>query len=265
MDIGTGKVEGKWKKISKTRTYFYKNIPHYCIDFLSPKKQFSAGLFQTVAQKAINDILARGKLPILCGGTGHWIDAVVLNQPIPEVKPNPALRKKLERYSAEKLFLRLQKLDPERTKNIDRHNKRRLIRALEIVLATGRPVPALGPERPLYNCFWLGPAWPQEALYKRIDQRLKERLEQGMVKEISSLHKKGLTWKHLDDFGLEYRFIGRYLQKKLDYGDAVKQLSFAIKHYAKRQMTWWKRNKKIHWIKYNHKSAEKLVENFIKN
>lgn len=265
MDIGTGKVEGSWKKARGQKIYFYKGIAHYCIDFLPPKKQFSAGLFQTKAKKAISDILARGKLPILCGGTGHWIDAVVFDQKLPEVKPNPALRQKLEKMPAEKLFTRLQKLDPARAKNIDRFNKRRLIRALEIVLATGQPVPALNHQSRPYDCLWLGLAWSQKTLYQRIDQRLRERLNQGMAKEISRLHKKGLPWKRLNDFGLEYRFVSNFLKKEISREEMQKRLSFAIKHYAKRQMTWWKRNPEIHWIKNNRKPAEKLTKNFIKN
>ncbi len=263
MDIGTGKVEGSWKKIRGQRIYFYKDIPHYCIDFLPPKKQFSAGLFQTKAKKAISDILARGKLPILCGGTGHWIDAVVFDQKLPEVKPDPALRRKLEKLSAEKLFARLQKLDSARAKNIDRFNKRRLVRALEIILTTGQPVPAPNPQPQPYDCLWLGLAWPQSILYQRIDQRLKERLNQGMAREVSRLHKKGLSWKKLNGFGLEYRFISNFLKKDIGREEMLKQLSFAIKHYAKRQMTWWKRNPDIHWIKNAHKPAEILTKKFL--
>lgn len=263
MDIGTGKVEGGWKKVRGKKVYLYKGITHHCIDFLSPKKQFSAGLFQTEAKKAIVDILSRNKLPILCGGTGHWIDAVVLDQHLPEVKPNPALRAKLEKLSAQKLFARLEKLDPARAKNIDRQNKRRLIRALEIVLATGQPVPVLNEAQSPYQCLWLGMTWPQKKLYQRIDARLKERLEQGMAKEVFNLHQKGLSWKKLDDFGLEYRFVSRFLQKKLSAQEMLIQLSFAIKHYAKRQITWWKRNPKIHWLN-NLKKAEKLTKTFLK-
>lgn len=266
MDIGTGKVEGAWKKLRGQKVYVYKNIPHYCIDFLSPKKQFSAGLFQAKAQKIIADILVRGKLPILCGGTGHWIDAVVFDQKLSEVKPNIALRRELEKLSTEKLFARLQKLDSARAKNIDRFNKRRLVRALEIVLTSGQPVPALKPGPSIsspYQCLWLGIAWPKSKLYQRIDQRLKERLRQGMAKEIKLLHKKGISWKKMDNFGLEYRFVGRYLQKKLTYEEMVVQLSFAIKHYAKRQMTWWKRNQDIHWIKNSLKPAESLIKKLL--
>lgn len=266
MDIGTGKVDGAWKKIQSRKIYVYKGVPHYCIDFLSPKKTYSAGLYQAQTKKVIADILNRGKLPILCGGTGHWIDAVVFDQKLPEVKPNSTLRYKLEKLSAEKLFARLQKLDPKRAKNIDRHNKRRLVRALEIVLTTGQPIPALNlsPSAPgPYKCLWLGMVWPQQKLHKRIETRLKERLEQGMAKEINLLHKKGLSWKKLDDFGLEYRFVSRFLQKKLSYNKMLTQLSFAIKHYAKRQMTWWKRNKNIRWIN-GLKRAEHLTKNFLK-
>ena len=264
MDIGTGKVEGAWKKSRGRRVYVYKGIPHYCIDFRSPKKTFSAGLFQKSAGKAIADILSRGKLPIICGGTGHWIDAVVFAQELPAVSPNPDLRRKLEAQTPAELFAQLEKLDPSRAKGIDRFNKRRLVRALEIILATGRPVPQPKPQTAKYPVLWLGLKWPQDKLYQRIDQRLKARLRQGMVQEVSRLHRRGLAWKKLDAFGLEYRFVSRYLRGQINPAEMLVQLSYAIKHYSKRQMTWWKKNSQIRWLR-TYPEAAKVVRNFLKN
>ena len=173
--------------------------------------------------------------------------------------------------------------DPGRAKNIDRHNKRRLIRALEIVMATGKPVPRLkqatrsavaqgGPEWSRgtaglhynkYDALWVGIKTDRKLLYKKIDARLKQRLKAGMVAEVSRLHKGGLSWKKLESFGLEYKFLSLYLEKKLTYDEMLTQLSFAIKHYSKRQMTWWKKNKVINWIK-SPKLAEKAVARFLK-
>lgn len=264
MDIGTGKVAGSWKKIHGRKVYFYKGIAHYCIDFLSPKKTFSAGLFQNLAQKNIADILSRGKLPVICGGTGHWIDAVVFGQNLPAVNPNSTLRRKLEAKTSAELFTQLKKLDPKRAKHIDRFNKRRLIRALEIVLLTGRPVPQLKPKTSKYAVLWLGLKWPQTTLYRRIDQRLKARLRQGMIKEVERLHRHGLTWKKLDSFGLEYRFISHYLRGQLSLDEMIMRLAYAIKHYSKRQMTWWKKNNQIHWLR-THREAINTVRDFLKN
>jgi tRNA dimethylallyltransferase len=290
MDLGTGKVPGKWNTPlihgRELVVYRYKGVNHHLIDFVNPKRQYSVALFQREAKKIIADILKRGKLPIICGGTGHWIDAVVYNQTIPNVKPNPKLRKELQSQTTEELFARIVHLDPARAKTIDRHNKHRLIRALEIILTTGKPVPplsviptaaegsfntnlsdssarmhSLGMTH--YDVLWVGIKTDQKILYQKIDKRLKQRLKAGMVKEVSQLHAAGLSWKKLESFGLEYKFIALYLQKKLSLDEMTKQLFFAIKHYSKRQLTWWKRNKEIKWIN-SPSPASKLLEKFLK-
>ncbi len=274
MDLGTGKIHGRWitTKMRGRAFYEYKGIRHYCIDFINPKRQYSASLFKRDAQKAILDILKRGKLPILCGGTAHWVDAVVYNQELPDVKPNKKLRSELEKKSADVLFEKLMKFDPARANTIDKFNKRRLIRALEIIAATGKPVPPLGgilsdeqseESKGSYQVLWLGIKTNQKNLYKKIEKRLKERLKQGLVKEVKKLHANGLSWKKLESFGLEYRFISLYLQKKINYDQMFTQLLYAIKHYSKRQTTWWKRNKEIKWIKPEIKVAEKLTKQFL--
>jgi tRNA dimethylallyltransferase len=150
-----------------------------------------------------------------------------------------------------------------RAKSIDPNNKRRLIRALEIILTTGKPVPLLHASSSMFNVLWLGVKRPQTDLYKKIDRRLKQRLEAGMIEEVKKLKKSGLSWKRLEDFGLEYRFVSQYLQKKLTFEEMFTQLSYAIKHYSKRQMTWWKRNKEINWIEPDAKTASRLVAKFL--
>lgn len=296
LDLGTGKINGKWHSLKidgrqNQDCYFYKRIRHHCIDFVNPAKQYSAGWFQADAKKAIADVLRKGKLPILCGGTAHWVDAVVYDQQLPNVDPNPKLRARLEKKSAAVLFKQLQTLDKQRASTIDRFNKRRLIRALEIISATGKPVPPRGvilkpsaseAKKSLnpglrdsssaallrmthgaYNALWIGIKVPQPVLYKKIDARLKQRIKQGLVKEVRHLHQSGLSWKRLQDFGLEYKYVSLFLQKKLSSGEMFTQLSFAIKHYSKRQLTWWKRNKEIKWIA-DIDQAPKLVEKFLR-
>jgi tRNA dimethylallyltransferase len=271
LNLGTGKVKGKWlvsllsgrsRVTQKRNVYVYKKIAHHLIDFVSPKKQYSVSLFQEAAQKEISDIIQRGKLPILCGGTAHWVDAVVYDQKIPDVKPNLKLRASLEKKSVAELYKQLKKLDPVRAKSIDPKNPRRLIRALEISISTGHPVPPLTTDNSQLTTLWLGLNPSQKTLYKKIDLRLKQRLKQGMVKEVSRLHNQGLSWKRLESFGLEYKYIALFLQKKLTRKEMFTQLSFAIKHYSKRQMTWWKRNKDINWIT-KLGAALKLVEKFL--
>ncbi len=278
MDLGTGKVKGKWLLTNiknnlvlpkydgrrKKVMYFYKNIRHYCIDFVNPKNNYSAALFKKDALISILDIISRNKLPILTGGTGHWIDAVVYDQAIPDVKPNPKLRAELNKLTTEELYARIAVKDPTTAKRIDKKNRQRLIRALEIILVTGKPVPKiLKNKSKILNPLWLGINIPQTRLYKKIDFRLKQRLKQGLIKEVKKLHQQGISWKKLDNFGLEYRFVSQYLKGKLSYKEMSTHLSFAIKHYSKRQLTWWKRNKDINWIKPSLKNAANLVKKFL--
>lgn len=279
MDLGTGKVPGSWIKLSPPKIggvsrkfsgrggikniFIYKNVPHHCIDFINPKVRFSVARFQKITKKIIANILKRGKLPILVGGTGHYIDAVVYNLNLPNIKPNLALRKKLEQFSTKRLFAQIKTKDPIRAKTIDPHNRRRLIRALEIILTTKKPIPPIQPLPSTLYPLWLATTLPQETLYKKIEKRLKERLKLGMIKEVEKLKQSGLSYKRLESFGLEYKFIALYLQKKITYEEMEEKLLFAIKHYSKRQLTWWKKNKEIHWIKPNLTKATKLTQQFL--
>lgn len=247
MDIGSGKVEGQWTKVGPNKkVYLYKGVPHHLIDEASPRVQYSVARFQKNAKKIIADIFARGKTPIICGGTAHWIDAVVFNQALPQVKPDAKLRAKLANLTTEQMFEKLQKLDPERAVEIDARNPRRLVRALEIVMSTGKPVPKMKNESP-YDVKWIGLNPDPEALQVKIKKRLAARLKQGMLKEVQKLHKSGLSWKRLESFGLEYKYCALHLQGKLTAEEMKDQLLTAIRQYSKRQMTWWNRNKDIQW------------------
>jgi len=237
MDIGTGKITKEEMQ----------GIPHHLLDIASPKRRFSVAQFQKKAIETIKKIQKKGKLPILCGGTGFYIQSVVDGIAIPEVKPDWALRKKLEKKTCEQLYQQLKKLDPRRAKTIDRKNKRRLIRAIEIVLKTKKRVPPLK-NRVMFDTLIIGIKRDKEELKKRIRKRLLRRLKEGMIEEVKSLHKSGVSWKRLEELGLEYRYIAFYLQGKLDYKEMVSQLQKAIENYAKRQMTWFKRDKRILWI-----------------
>ncbi len=243
MNIGTGKVEGHWIN----GVYSYKSIPHYLIDEASPRLQYSVAKFQTKAQKLIDEITARGHVPIICGGTGHWIDAAVLGQSLPEVKPNAKLRASLSKKSTVELFAMLKKLDPNRAKTIDAKNPRRLIRAIEIIKATGKVVPKLKTQNK-YDITWIGINPSKEILDGQIEKRLNERLKAGLLREVKKLHTQGLSWKKLEAFGLEYKYGALHLQGKITKKELTEQLLQAIKQYAKRQLTWWKRNPNIQWF-----------------
>lgn len=251
MDIGTGKISKKEMQ----------GISHHLLDIASPKRTFTVAQYKKLAEKAIEKILKKGKLPILCGGSGFYIQAVVDNLQIPEVKPDWELRKKLEKKSTKELFEILKKLDPKRAKTIDKNNPRRLIRAIEIVKKTGKPVSALK-KTPKYKTLIIGIKKEKEELKKLIEKRLKKRLKQGMIKEAENLKKSGLSWKKLESFGLEYKWIAKYLKKEISREEMIKNLQKDIEDYARRQMVWFKKDKRIRWVK-NYREAEKLVKEFL--
>jgi len=252
MDIGTGKITKKEMR----------GIPHYLLDVASPKRTFSVAQYKKLAEKAIKKILRKKKIPILCGGTGFYIQAVVDDISFPPVKPDWQLRKKLEKKSTKELFEILKKLDPNRAKKIDKNNPRRLIRAIEIVKKTKKPVPEIK-KNPKYDILMIGIKKEKEELKKLIGKRLKKRLKQGMIKEVENLKKSGISWKKLESFGLEYKWIAKYLQKQISKSEMIEKLKKYIEDYARRQMVWFKKDKRIVWVK-NYKEAEKLVKNFLK-
>lgn len=252
MDIGTGKVTKAEQKLAR----------HWLLDVASPKRTYNVTRFVRDAKRAIADIKKRGKTPIICGGTGFWIQALIEDNSFPAVKPNPVLRQKLGKLSVETLFTELEKQDPARAKTIDAKNKIRLIRALEICATLGT-VPPLPKSYQLqvksYLIIVLSPS--QEVLYKNIALRLEKRIAQGMIAEVQTLRASGLSWKRLEGFGLEYKYVALLLQKKITLAEMKERLEFEIRHYAKRQLTWLRRFEKtipFHWITTPEK-AEKLI------
>jgi len=258
MDIGSGKVP-----LKKIKGKLYSNgIRHHLIDVANPQEYFSAAQYQKLALKAIKDIQKRGKLPILCGGTGLYISSVVEGWQFPKAKPNLKLRKELENLTGEELFLKLKKLDARRAKAIDKNNKRRLIRALEIILQNKKIEPLK--KNPLkMEVLVIGIKKDKEVLRQKIKKRLEKRLKEGMIKEVKKLKQKGVSSKRLEDFGLEYRWVNRYLEKKIDYKEMKETLEKEIIKYAKRQMTWFKNQiKRVKWVQLE-KEAIILVKKFL--
>ncbi len=271
MDIGTGKVTKKEMQ----------GVTHYLLDVASPKRIFTVAQYRELALKAINRIMKKGKIPILCGGTGFYIQAVVDGIIIPKVKPDWKLREKLQKKSVEDIYQMLQKLDPRRAKNIDKNNPRRLIRAIEIVMKTKKPVPRLrqgygGQAYPVLmigikkegeeNKFSSSPfaiARVNEELRKIIRKRFFKWLKQGFIKEVKNLRRSGLSWQKIEEFGIHYRTAAQYLQNKINYEKMVENSLKELRNYAKRQITWFKRDKRIHWVK-NYQEAIKLGKEFLK-
>jgi len=225
----------------------YKGVDHYGLNIASPKRVYTAAMFQRYAQNVIQKIIKQGKTPILCGGTGLWIDAVVYGQAFPEVSPEPTLRKQLSKKTLPELQALLKKLDKSRYKNIDTKNSHRLIRAIEIAKTLGK-VPKLTKPKPKYDTFFMAPKINQEDLDKKILKRLKQRISQGLIREVKTLLKQGITHKRLQTLGLEYKYVSLYLQNKLSKKELIETLATKIRQYSRRQLTWFKRNKSIHWV-----------------
>jgi len=283
MDIGTGKdLAEYWVKVKKgsageaglprsgyagARNDKIK-IPHHLIDVVDPKAEFSLVKFKKKAEEAIKDILKRNRVPIVVGGTGLYLQALVDNYNLSPVGPDKKLRNKLERKNNQELLKMLNKINSEFTNKLhesDQKNKRRLIRYIEIL--GSQQLSKDGTTKSDYEFLLIGLTWPREVIRERIDKRLIDRLEkEKMVEEVERLQKEGVSWKRLIDFGLEYKYIALYLQGKLKYDEMVEKLSIVIKRFAKKQMTWFRRwqkqGRKIFWIK-SRGEAEKLVKKFL--
>ncbi|MBU1557880.1 tRNA (adenosine(37)-N6)-dimethylallyltransferase MiaA [Patescibacteria group bacterium] len=276
LDVGSGKV---------TKNEM-KGIPHYLLDITSPNRAFSINQFKNKADKAIKDILKRGKIPIIAGGTGFYIQAIVDNIVLPEVKPNLKLRKELEALIPKKtksqkisvykknkeealkeLVKRLRKLDPRRLEEIDQKNPRRLIRAIEIATELGR-VPKL--ESPAvgqlggYEFLQIGIEVDKGVLGERIEKRFRKRVRTGIVAEAKRLHEKGMSWKRMNEIGLAHKYIAKYLKGEISKENMIENSIIEEKKYAKRQKTWFKRDKRIVWFKYEEqKGIEKEIRDFL--
>ena len=236
-------------------------VPHYCIDVANPKRTYTVEQWRREAEKAISSMNKRNKLPIVAGGTAFYIDSLVYGTSFPSVKPNTKLRKELQKKSAEELFAQLKKLDPRRAKTIEGKNPRRLMRAIEIATELGS-VPTLKKPKPLYEVTWLGINPGLDVLMERIESRLDTTFKKGLVGETKELREEvGLSWKRINELGLEYRIIGECLRKEISKDEMKEKMIRELRKYAKRQMTWMKRNKDIVWYKNKEEALESLKLN----
>lgn len=250
MDLGSGKITKKEMR----------GVPHHLLDVANPKRTYSVSDYQKTAHRVIAEISSRGKLPIIAGGTGFYIQSVVDNISLPEVPPNKNLRKDLEKKTVDELFRILTKLDPKRADTIDPQNPHRLMRAIEIAKTLGE-VPILKKEQK-YDTLQIGIHTEMPLLEKNVAVRLAKRLKKGMVAEVETLHQAGLTWKRLENFGLEYKFIAQYLQEKISHEEMFELIRKESLNYAKRQMTWFNKDKRVKWISCNNE-AEQLIKTWI--
>lgn len=243
MDIGTGKDLTDY-------TINGIQIPYHLIDIVAAGEKYNLFQYQKDFERVYDDIRSRGKQPILCGGTGLYIDAVTRGYSLAEVPENPQLRSELEKLSMEGLISKLESMKKLHNKT-DIDSKKRVIRALEIEIFRQNCPVGYVKTVPI-NTRFIGISVSREERVARIDRRLRERLEHGMIEEVKRLMDSGISPEDLIYYGLEYKFVTLYLLEKLTYEEMEKQLSVAIHQFAKRQMTWFRgmqrRGVRIEWI-----------------
>ena len=253
LDIGRGKITKREMQ----------RVPHHLLNVANPKRQFSVAQYKRLADKKIEEISKKKKLPIVVGGTGFYIQAVVDDLVLPDVKPNQKLRKELEKKTAKELFEILKKLDKGRAKDIEKDNPRRLIRAIEIAKMLGK-VPKLK-KNSKYEVLQIGLKLPEDKLKENIKKRLFTRVKKGMVAEVELLHKEGLSWKRSESLGLEYRFLAQFLQSKINKEEMLEKIQTESWQFAKRQMRWFKRDERIKWFGPSEVlKIEREIKKFIK-
>jgi tRNA dimethylallyltransferase len=254
LDLGSGKITPAQAGTLK----------HHLIDVADVSEYYSLAQYQQAAYNAIDSISGTGKLPLLVGGTGLYISAIVEGYQLVNVPPNDPLRTELECAPLTQLVERLEKADPDAASHVDKSNRRRLIRAIEIASA-GHAHSAARQNSPRYNCLQLGLTWPRKILEERIEKRLTERLAKGMIDEVARLRTRGVSDTRMEKLGLEYRYITRYLRGELGTLDELRlQLGIAIRQFAKEQLTWFKRDSRIIWLdpfgNYFHEACERIRE-----
>jgi tRNA dimethylallyltransferase len=238
LDLGSGKITP-----AQAGT-----VKHHLIDVADLSEYFTLAQYQRAAYGAIDSISRAGKKPLLVGGTGLYISAIVEGYELVDVPPNDPLRAELDGLPLPQLVERLEKSAPDAARHIDKSNRRRIVRAIEIA-AAGRAHTAAHQNSPRYHCLQLGLTWPLEILEERIEKRLRERLANGMIEEVAGLRSQGVSDTRLDKLGLEYRYIARYLRGDLaTLDDLRRELGIAIRRFAKGQLTWFKRDRRIIWL-----------------
>jgi len=257
MDIGTAKPTKKELKA----------VPHHLIDVIPPDKEFNVALYKRKALSVIKDIQKRGKIPFLVGGTGLYIQAIVDNLVFPKIAPKKELRNKLESKDKKELFLIYRKLDPQGAQLIDKENKRRLVRAIEVCKTTGKPFWQQRKKgKPLFDVLQIGIELSKEKLKKRIAKRTNKMMGAGLEKETKKLAKKYRSSPLLQTIGYQECLALRSLGERGVVEGKSRKIKENIKlhtlQFAKRQMTWFKRDKRIHWIK-NYSQAKNLIKTFL--
>ncbi len=239
--------------------------PHHLIDIVDPDQEFSLALFQDLALRAIQDIRSRGKLPILVGGSGLYVWAVLEGWSIPNVPPSPEVRRGLEARAGvegnETLYRELEELDPRAARQIDPRNVRRVIRALEVCQATGRPFSELREKTPPdFHPLIIGLTAERSALYQRIDGRVDRMIEEGLVEEVKGLRDRGYSMTLPAMSGMGYRQIGQFLDQEMSLEDAIQRIKFETHRFARHQYGWFRlSDERIHWFEAGTTAADEVL------
>lgn len=227
-----------------------QEIPHYMIDVVEPEYNYSVGLYVKEAKKHITDIISRGKVPIVVGGTGLYFRVLLENYDLPDVKPDYELRKGLSSYSYEELLEMLTKLDEKAANSVEKNDKKKLIRYIEIIKLAGKPLDLVrGVKEKEFNVEWVGLNFPREILYDRINKRVDLMIEQGLIDETKKLLQKHGRISNITDT-IGYREVLSYLDGELSLDEAKDKLKQNTRNYAKRQLTWFRKNEQINWNCY---------------
>ncbi len=254
MDIGTGKDLAE-----------YADVPYHLIDIAAPGQEFNLFEYQRCFRRSYAAVRNRGRLPLMCGGSGMYLETVLANEQLVAAAVDEQWREEVADWSDERLRAYLLRLQPQQHNTTDLHQRQRLLRAIEIARArqNAETAPLIDGLRALV----FGLRWPRAVVRKRIGARLRQRLDDGMVEEVRRLHADGVAWSALEFYGLEYRFIARYLQSEMDYATMVQGLERAIGKFAKRQETWFRRMEKrgchIHWLDGDDAPLERLLESAV--
>jgi tRNA dimethylallyltransferase len=252
LDIGTAKPTPQQRSL----------VPHHLIDIVNPDEDFSLATYKDLAYAAINDIQCRGKLPLLVGGSGLYVRAVLEGWSIPQVPPNAQIRQELEARGSDALFRELRELDPEAAREIDPRNLRRVIRALEVCRSTGRRFSELRKRNPPdFETLIIGLTMERAELYRRIDSRVDRMIEAGLVEEVRRLISRGYALDLPSMSSVGYREIGRFLDGDVDLPDAIQRIKHETHRFARHQYAWFRLNdERIHWLETNEAMADQALE-----
>jgi len=261
FDIGTGKpMGGKRTSVGSRKMYLFEDVPHYLMDFLPPDKTMTVAEWQEKALVAVKGITTRKKLPIVVGGTGLYIQALVDNYVIPQVPPQPEFRKAMETKPLAELVRLLLRADPDAKDKVDLKNPRRVLRALEVSTFTGKPFTQQKVSaKAVIDPFMIAIKRERDELRARLNEAVESYIEAGWLDEIRKVRDMGIPWDAPAMTSIGYRELGAYIRGECTIDEAVRKTKEATWQYAKRQLTWFKRDQRIHWVK-DEDEAEELVK-----